>query len=83
VQRAGRRAMSAQQRAAGAHLLPVGLQAGVGEARAGRALGAARRRGRVGAPLPVVVGRDGRIVDRKLGILVPDDLARWAKNARA
>ena len=34
-------------------------------------------------PFTVVVGRDGRIVDRKLGILVPDDLVRWAKNATA
>lgn len=34
-------------------------------------------------PFTVVVGRDGRIVDRKLGILEPADLTRWAKTATA
>jgi thiol-disulfide isomerase/thioredoxin len=34
-------------------------------------------------PFTVVVGRDGQIVERKLGILEPADLARWAKSVTA
>ena len=34
-------------------------------------------------PFTVVIGRDGRIVERKLGILEPHDLSRWAKGAAA
>ena len=34
-------------------------------------------------PFTVVLGRDGRVMDRKLGALKPADLARWASLAGA
>lgn len=33
-------------------------------------------------PFTVVVGRDARVIDRKLGVILPADLARWADNAK-
>ncbi len=33
-------------------------------------------------PFTVVVGRDGRVIDRKLGVLSAADLERWAAAAR-
>ena len=34
-------------------------------------------------PFTVVVGRAGRVIDRKLGAIHPEDLTRWAKEAEA
>jgi hypothetical protein len=34
-------------------------------------------------PFSVVIARDGRVIDRKLGAIKPEDLERWAQSAVA
>lgn len=51
-------------------------------------LGGSELGGRLGNPsgsLPftVVIGRDARVIDRKLGAIKPEDLERWVKSAGA
>ena len=55
---------------------PIGL-AGLGGTELSRTLGNPQG----SLPFSVVVGRDGRVIDRKLGALKPADLARWAREA--
>lgn len=57
---------------------PIGL-AGLGGTELSRTLGNPNG----SLPFSVVVGRDGRVIDRKLGAIKPADLARWAREAAA
>jgi hypothetical protein len=57
---------------------PIGL-AGLAGTDLSRTLGNANG----SLPFTVVVGSDGRVIERKLGALSPADLARWAETGGA
>ena len=57
---------------------PIGL-AGLGGTELGRTLGNPSG----SLPFTVIVGRDGRVIDRKLGAIHPEDLTRWAQDTGA
>ena len=57
---------------------PVGM-AGLAGTDLSRSLGNASG----GLPFTVVFGRDGRVVERKIGKVSPEDLARWAAAHKA
>ncbi|MFM9915948.1 MAG: TlpA family protein disulfide reductase [Rhizobacter sp.] len=57
---------------------PIGL-AGLGGTELSRTLGNPNG----SLPFTVIVGRGGRVMDRKLGAIHPEDLTRWAKEASA